>query len=273
MNDDELPTRAEVASAYLDGELDAAERASVSADADTMAMVEAFSQVRSALGSVEPANDDVRASAISAALAQFDAVQLAATRIPAHVAATVTSLHTRRARAYRVLTGLAAAAVILVVAIAALNATKGSESKSSSVSATRPPAAVDAQAGSPVLKAATAPAGTAASGALPTEIAPLAPAINNANDLARYAASLARDTVAPAATSAAAAGAYGGASPAASTPGPAPAVPPATCLSATDAVLGPISVLGAPAFAVRDTATGAVRAIAASNCQVLIPAP
>ena len=36
--------------------------------------------------------------------------------------------------------------------------------------------------------AATAPAGTAASGALATESAPLAPAINNANDLARYAA-------------------------------------------------------------------------------------
>jgi hypothetical protein len=272
MNDDELPTRAEVASAYLDGELDAAQRASVSADADTMAMVEAFTQVRNTLGSVKPADDDVKASAISAALAQFDAVQLAATRIPAHVATNVTSLHTRRMRAFRVLPGLAAAAVILVVAIAALNATKGGESKTSSASATQPPAAANAPAGSPVLKAATAPAGTAASGVLATEGAPMVPAVNDANDLARYAASLARDTVAPAATSAAA-GANGGASPAASTPGAAPAVPPATCLSMTDAVLGPISVLGTPAFAIRDAATGAVRAIAASNCQVLIPAP
>ena len=272
MNDDELPARAEVASAYLDGELDTAERATASADADTMAMVEAFAQVRNALGTFAPASDAVKASAISAALAQFDAVQLVAARIPARVASTVTSLRPRRMRAYRVLTGLAAAAVVLVVAIAALNASKGGDSKSSA-SATQPPAAADAPTGSPVLKAATAPAGTSAPGALATESAPVAPAINNANDLARYAASLARDTVAPAATSAAASGAYGGASPAASTPGPAPAVPPATCLSATDAVLGPISVLGAPAFAVRDTATGAVRAIAASNCHLLISTP
>lgn len=267
MNDDELPPRAEMASAYLDGELDTAERASVSADADAMAMVEAFAQVRSALGRLDPANDDIKASAISAALAQFDAVQLSTTRIPANVASTVTTLHRRRVRAYRVLTGLAAAAVVLVVAIAALNASKGSDIKSSA-SATEPPAAADTQTGAPVLKAASAPAGTAVPG--PTEAAPFVPAVNNSNDLARYAASLARDAAAPAATSAAASGAYGGATPAASTPGLATEVPPATCLSPSDAVLGPISVLGTPAFAVRDTATGAVRAIAASNCQVLI---
>ena len=274
MNDDDLPTRAEVASAYLDGELDAAERASVSADVETVAVVEAFAQVRNLLGDVEPVDDAVKASAIAAALAQYDSAQLAATQLPAHVAATVRSLHARRTRVYRVFTGLAAAAVILVVAIAALNASRGSDSKTSS-SATQLPSAVDAQAHTPVLKAAPntgAAAGTAAPGAVATELAPMVPAVNNANDLARYASSLARDVVAPAATTAAA-GAYGGAPPAATTPAPTPAVPPATCLSATDIVLGPISVLGAPAFAVRDTATGAVRAIAASNCQVLLTTP
>ena len=275
MNDDDLPTRAEVASAYLDGELDAAERASVSADAEALALVETFTQLRNLLGDVTAVADPVRASAISAALAQYDSVQLAATQVPAHVVATVTSLHTHRTRVYRVFTRVAAAAVILVVAIAALNASRGSDSKTSS-SATEPPAAVDAQAGSPVLKAATdtaaAAAGTAAPGALPTEAAPMVPAVNTANDLARYASTLARAPVGPGATSAAV-GAYGGAAPAATTPGPAPAVPPAMCLSATDTLLGPISVLGAPAFAVRDTATGAVRAIAASNCQVLLTTP
>jgi negative regulator of sigma E activity len=270
MNDDELPARAEMASAYLDGELDAAERVSVAADPETMAMVEAFAQVRGALGNVEVVDDDVKASAISAALAQFDAVQAAA-RIPAH-AGTVTSLRTRRTRSYRLLTGLAAAAVILVVAIAALNAPRGSDSKSSA-SATQPPAGVDAQTGSPVLKAAPGSAAAAsAPEAIATEAAPLVPAVNNANDLARYAATFARDTAAPAATSAPA-GVYGGAAPAASTRGPAPATPPATCLSPADTVLGPISVLGTPAFAVRDTATGVVRAIAASNCQVLLTSP
>jgi hypothetical protein len=274
MNDDDLPTRAEVASAYLAGELDAAERASVSGDAKALALVEAFTQVRNLLGDVAAVDDHVKASAISAALAQFDSAQLAATPVPARVTATVTSLHTRRTRVYRVFTSLAAAAVVLVVAIAALNSLKGSESKSSS-SATEPPAAVDAQAGSPVLKAAAdtaSAAGTAAPGAVATELAPMVPAVNNANDLARYASTLARDIVAPAATTAAASAA-GGAAPAATTPGPTPAVPPASCLSATDTVLGPISVLGAPAFAVRDTATGAVRAIAASTCQVLLTTP
>jgi hypothetical protein len=274
MNEDDLPTRAEVASAYLDGELDAAERVSVSSDAETVALVEAFTHVRTRLCDVAAVDDAVKASAISAALAQYDSAQLAATPLPAHVAATVTSLHGRRTRVYRVFASLAAAAVILVVAIAALNASRGSDSKTSS-SATQPPAAVDAQADTPTLKAAPntgAAAGTAAPGAVATEAAPMVPAVNNANDLARYASSLARDVVAPAATTAAA-GAYGGAPPAATTPGPTPAVPPATCLSSSDTVLGPISVLGAPAFAVRDTATGAVRAIAASNCQVLLTTP
>ena len=46
MNDEELPINAEMASAYLDNELDPAERASVSANPDVMSMVDSFSRVR-----------------------------------------------------------------------------------------------------------------------------------------------------------------------------------------------------------------------------------
>ena len=72
MNDDEVSVRAEAASAYLDGELDAAERASVAADPEAMALVETFTQLRNTLGELDPVADDVRAAAISAALAEFD---------------------------------------------------------------------------------------------------------------------------------------------------------------------------------------------------------
>ena len=52
MNDEELPINAELASAYLDNELDPAERASVSADPHVMSMVDSFSRVRAILGDI-----------------------------------------------------------------------------------------------------------------------------------------------------------------------------------------------------------------------------
>ena len=265
MNDDEAPVRAEAASAYLDGELDVAERASAAADPDTMALVDSFARVRDALSNVDPVPDDIRSAAISVALEQFDATQLAAAAMPARAPATVTSLHTRRLHAYRVLARVAVAAVIVGVGVAALKPSNGGQDLKSS--ATEVPAARVPQSGAPVLKTAAdaATAGTAAPNVLATESAAMGPAVNNAEDLARYASSLARDTTAPAASSAPS-GAYGAAV-------PAPATPPASCLTPSDMVLGPISVLGVPAFAVRDTSTGVVRAVAASDCRVLLTTP
>ena len=101
----------------------------------------------------------------------------------------------------------------------------------------------------------------------------MVPAVNNAQDLARYASSVARDAGPPAATTAPAGTSVPFAASAPATPGPFPATPEAGCLAATDVVLGPINVLGMPAFAVRDTATGVVRAIAASDCRLLFTTP
>ncbi len=272
MNDDEVSVRAEAASAYLDGELDAAERASVAADPEAMALVEKFMQLRHTLGEIDAVADDVRASAITAALAEFDVRQKIGAAAP--VPARVTSLPTRWQRAYRVLGGVAAAAVIAVVAVAALNATTGSDSKSSSetapVSDANAPriemAAGSAPAGAAAPAATTAAAGTTAPpGAASDKMAAAElPAVNNADDLAQYASAF----VATAAATSEAPRA--GATPTATEMVPVPATPPTACLTSTDTVLGPISVVGAPAWAVRDTSTGVVRAIDPNDCRVLL---
>ncbi len=280
MNDDELSARAEVASAYLDGELDVAERASAAADPDTMALVDSFTTVRNSLSDLVPVSDEVRSSAISAALAQFDTVQHAVAAMPAREPAIITSLRTRRLRAYRVMARVAAALVIVGVGVAALKAASNSgENLKSSAVGTQPPTALVPQSNSSASKNAAdaATAGTAAGSVLATEGAAVVPAINNAQDLARYAASFARSAAPPAATTAAAGtsapyAASGGGVPGAATPGPVPAAPEAGCLGKSDVVLGPINVLGIPAFAVRDTSTGVVRAIAASDCRLLFTA-
>ncbi|MGZ4673543.1 MAG: hypothetical protein ACXV3B_07260 [Ilumatobacteraceae bacterium] len=278
MNDEELSARAEAASAYLDGELDVAERASVAADPDTMALVDSFTRVRDSLSDVHSVADEVRSSAISAALAQFDATQRAAAT-PVRQPALITSLRTRRLRAYRVMARVAAAVVIVAIGVAALKAaSNGGENAKSSSSATQPPTALAPQSDSAASKNATDAAGAEAPSVVATEGAAMVPAINNVQDLARYAASFARTAAAPAATTAPAAtstpyAATGAAPPAGNKAVVAPSAPSAACLTASDTVLGPINVLGNPAFAVRDTATGVVRAIAASDCQVLFSTP
>ena len=269
MNDDDLPIRAELASAYLDGELDAAERARAAADPDTMALADSFGRVRETLGEVEPVPDSIRTAAISAALAEFEARQRVSAVAPARIPAmaTVTVLRARWQRAQRVLGGVAAAAVIAVVGIAALKASNGTDSKSSS-SATEPARAANSPAGAPQIEsvAGPTPEGTTAAATADTssqKMAILGPAVNNPSDLARYASGY---PLADAATSAAPAG---GATPAETQPVPGPASPPAACLTSTDTLLGSISVLGAPAYAVRDNSTGVVRAVDATDCRVL----
>ncbi|HEX2785214.1 MAG TPA: hypothetical protein VHN36_16645 [Ilumatobacteraceae bacterium] len=269
MNDDDASVRAEAASAYLDEEIDAGERVSVSADPDTMALVDTFARVRDALRAVEPVPESVRADALSAALAEFDVRQ----RIRA-TPATAIVLKPRWQRAYPIFRASAAAAVIAVVVFAAVNATKGSDSKSSS-SATQPPAAAEL----PRIEAATgaapagtsAPAATTAAGAADSSnqrLAALVPVVNNPEDLARYAASFDLPASASSGPSTDA-----GATPAATELVPLPETPPATCLTSTDTFLGTISVLGSTAFAVRDNSTGIVRAVNADDCRLFFSAP
>ena len=74
MNNDELPMRAELASAYLDGELDAAERAAAAADPEAMAMADSFAAGPCRAWPTSrrsPTTSDRLRSA--AALAEFDA--------------------------------------------------------------------------------------------------------------------------------------------------------------------------------------------------------
>ena len=126
MNDDELSARAETASAYLDGELDVAARASAARDPDTMALVDSFARVRESLTDVDPVPADVRASALAAALAQFDATQRAAAPMPAREPVLISALRMRRLRAYRVIAQVAAALVIVGVGVVALKAASNS---------------------------------------------------------------------------------------------------------------------------------------------------
>ena len=264
MSNEDLPQSAESASAYLDGELDAA------ADSEVMATVESFTRVRAVLSDVSPAADDTKAAALAAALAEFDALRAPATRTATPVAAaTVISLHSRRLRVYRAAMGVAAAAVV-VVAIAALGS-NGEDAKSSS--GTQPPVA--AAEALPQLKVAAdtaAPAATAAAAGdgSPQSSEATLPAIDSPAELQQFAASAASGDLA-AATSPAPAG----------TAAPAVAEAPASggtfsqlaCINSDQVVLGDISYQGTPAYAVRNIATGALQALDAIDCRVLGEAP
>jgi hypothetical protein len=257
MNDEELPVNAELASAYLDDELDPVERAAADTDPDVMSMVDSFSRVRAMLGETEDVDAGTRTAAIAAALAEFDARDVPSGAAPV-AAAKVMSLQARRMRAYRVLTSVAATLFVGVVAVVALNASRGNDAKSSSASEGTSAAATASDAALPQLKAAadtaapSADASTtvaaATAGAAPVESATSAgPEIDSRDALKQYAADL-QSTQAP----------------------PAPGTPSSSsCLTSDQTVLGPIVYQGKAAYAVRNQSTGLVQAIDANDCRVL----
>ncbi len=278
MNEEELPINDELASAYLDDELDPTERAAASADTDVMATVESFARVRSALGEIEPVDGIAKDDALAAALAEFDALHVAANA--AAPEATVTSLQSRR-RAYRALTSVAAAVAILVIGVAAINGTRGGDNKSSSAverssapAGTTAPAAADAPslkvtadtgaaAGTAAPSAAESVASATAAGDASTGATMAPPPVNSKEALIQYAARF-EGVTAPspqAPTTTVQAGNLFG-----STPVP--------CLTSHQVVLGgPITVNGTPAYAVRDTSNGALQAVKATDCTVLLEVP
>ncbi|MEY2582827.1 MAG: hypothetical protein QOE09_2676 [Ilumatobacteraceae bacterium] len=263
MTDEDLPLNAELASAYLDDELDPGQRALAQDDPDVMSTVDSFSRVRALLSQPPAVDAGARSDAIAAALAEFDATQpVSSATAPATgpASATITSLQSRRMRTYRVLTRVAAALVIGVVGIAALNASRGNDSKSSSASDST--ASAD---GTPQLKvAAPAPnaadSATAAAGASPIESASAAgPEIDSREALTQYIAQLegpstAPGTVAAASGQTAAAGRY-------------------SCLTPEQTVLAQIVFQGTPALAVRNQSSGALQAVATGDCRVLVHVP
>jgi negative regulator of sigma E activity len=275
MNDDDLPINAELASAYLDGELDATERAAAAGDPEVMAIVDSFTRVRAALGEAEPVVESSRTAAIAAALAEFDSIHatVSPSPMPAATTARIISMQSRRMRTYRVLTGVAAALVVGVVAVAALNSTDTSDQASTAIERSAAPAATEAPAEAAVPKAADSDdtglvpaAGDVFSETTASEV----PAIDNSQELTEYASGLelAASTAAPAdaATTDAPVGAAADAA-----AGSADA-PPA-CIRPDQVVLGAIVFQGDSAFAVRDDTTGALQAIDAVNCRLLVEVP
>ena len=272
MNDDELTTNAELASAYLDGELEATRRAEVADDPATMAIVRSFDRVRTELRSPVPIDDDARASAVAAALAEFDSVRAAQAARGGEVAGTVRSLEAhRRVRGYRLVKALAAAAVAVVVGVVAVNASRENDTSTASESTAAP-------ADAPVLKSTENAAGAAPSATLAAATAAdsggfAIPTIDSADALAEYVASFEGTRNATAAAAPAAPGTTAAAAqpPTAEHTSSVLALPP--CLSPNLTVIGgEISFRGTPAFAVRDSTTGDVQAIGAVDCRVLTSA-
>ena len=123
MNDEELPINDELASAYLDDELDAAERATASADPEVMATVESFARVRVGAQrdrACRRQRQERRAGRRARRVRRRRTAGTAAAPV-----ATVTSLQSRR-RVYRAFTGVAAAVAILAIGVAAINGGRGS---------------------------------------------------------------------------------------------------------------------------------------------------
>jgi negative regulator of sigma E activity len=277
MSDDQLPDRAEQASAYLDGELEADERAIVEDDADAMAMVDSFARIRGELRNVDPVDDAVRSAAMAAALAEFDA-RHEEVAVPAVAAAVVTPLPSRRDRGYRVLMGVAAAVVVAVVGIAALNTSKGNDANSTALVASdqtaEPPQlkiAADTAAADANSAAGAAPTGTAAPGAQSIESAVSSlPEIDSKEELEAFARSFRIEAAAPA-PAATTAGTTAGA--ATATPALGDSSFESPCVTPEQTALAQVLYRGAPAVVVRVNASGTIVAIAIADCAVLDTVP
>jgi hypothetical protein len=259
MSDEQLPTRAELASAYLDGDLEADERSTVESDPDAMAMVEAFAGVRAELQAAEPVDDVSRSAAITAALAEFDA------RRETSNGGVVTPLKSRRLHPYRILTGVAAAAVVVIVGIAAINSSNHDDDTFSAAVTTEQtgelPQIKIAADTSAADAGGTAPAGGAAASI--ESAATSLPQINSKDDLEAYAAGFlsGASAPAPAATTAAA------------IPNVADSRVQSACVSPGQTMLGEILYQGTPALVVYDDTAGNVEAINTADCAVLETVP
>jgi hypothetical protein len=288
MNDDALSPDLELASAYLDGDVDEAQRAQVEASPALLAQVATFRQLSAALADTPPATATSRDAAVAAALAEFDvllAAPAAAAGLP--LAPNVVPMR-RHARWSRVMLAAAAVALIGVVGVTAIKSLgSGSDDQSSSAIE---PAAKDA--GGVEAAADTAGGGAPQTIGAINGAAAVIPEIEEPAQLNTLSAdnlfTTSPDT--SAATTAAAAGADSSiaaetTSPAAATEttaagnvAAAPSGGPATrsvlsfsfdCpLAPNQVIIAEITWKGTPAVAVRDTVSGVTQAVDA-NCNVL----
>lgn len=295
--DDEPNPQHELASAYLDGEATADERARVESSAVLRSMVDSFARVRSELADVPAAPAAARDAAFAAAFAAFDAaaggesITAGSTTIAAAPAAPavapVVPLSSRRRWARPLLSAAAAVLLVGVVGVALMNR-GGSDSKSSG--ATEPPADLEmsAAADTQSAPAADGPASTIGSITgggqvatiidtpeqlralpMPDASAP-APAITTTTVAATTVpATETADTAAASETTAA--GSAAGDNPSddsAKVAGGAPVSGALACLTAQQVYLGDIMYQGTFAIAARDTVTGVTQAIT-DDCTVL----
>lgn len=171
MNDETPFLDADLVSAYLDNEVTAEERARVDASPELLARVSELTRLRASLRSVEPAPASVRESAFAAAMAAFGTADTdgnADTNTTSPVAPVV-SLAARRQRMYRVVTGVAAASVLAVGGLAALNNVGTGDDRSESAAFETFAPTAKAQTAAPA--ETTAPAEVMVAGGAPAESA------------------------------------------------------------------------------------------------------
>lgn len=304
MNDETPFLDADLVSAYLDNEVTAEERARVDASPELLARVTELTRLRASLRSVEPAPASARESAFAAAMAAFgtaDTDTHATTDGNADTntnttstVAPVVSLAARRQRMYRVVTGVAAASVLAVAGLAALNKFGTGDDRSESAAfetfaptakaqtaapaETTAPAEVMVAGGAPAETAAPAETTAAAESAPAVEMAAEAdtaaapfsdlPVLANDVELAAYVAATSGDDIIRTADSQP--GQPGPADVVADPFGAAdvcPALSPRIDIS-SDRVLGLVLYAGEQAFVVR-RGDGSVQVVSAFTCAVL----
>lgn len=285
--DDEPNPQHELASAYLDGEAGADERARVESSAVLRSLVDSFQQVRSQLADVPTAPPAARDAAFAAAFAEFDTAYGPAGSTAAAAAAPtapVIPLSSRRRWAGPLLSAAAAVVLVGVVGVALMN--RGSDDAKTS-SATEAPAdlemssaAADSQS-APEAAAAPSTIGSITGGGavatiidtpeqlqalpLPDGVTPAPVAATTAAMATTTAPSeVTADTAAAAETTAA-----GGADDTAKVAGDPSASGALACLTDQQVYLGDILYQGTFAIAARDTVTGVTQAIT-DDCTVLV---
>ena len=303
MTDDLDPSRL-LASAALDDEVDAAERAHVESSPELLHDLETYRTIAAELRDVEvPAPG--RDLAIAAALAAFDEVKVvaaataavASTAFPAAAspaaaspAVDVVSLQDRRRRRLlwtgRVAGGMAAAAVVAVIGVAALNSGTGDDKRSSSTVAVLEQSSATAAKSAPQADATLSSAAAAATETMPNIAAATggasdatdpwlgAPSFANPDELRTYALVASSSTVT----------ADTAANPAAETPvdttaastatqaAPVPS-PLATCLPNSPATVTAAFYAGQRVYLLRDEVAGLLRVLDPATCDEILTVP
>jgi negative regulator of sigma E activity len=271
MSDDHFTRAHELASAYLDGELSTAERAEVEASPELLTLVGSFQGARETIAQVPTASPEARESAIAAALAEYDRI-LATPAAPAAQAARAPVVAMAGYRRWRRVLSMAAA----VVAVGTVGIVVGKGlSKHSGTATTGSKSAPEVTSG-----AAPAAGGGAPSSTIGAINGP-ASAIPNLTDSHQLLYVQPQVGVAgvPAPQVATAGSTVGGADTGQTAPGQRSFVGPqieaamACKLGQHEERVAQITWNGTPALVVRDTVTGAVRAINGDCVELAHTAP